>query len=360
MGCSDVGGISTVVLNYYKYINRDEIHFDIALKTEGIGRNSKEIISLGAKVYFLPLKSKNPVKFAKELAKILKNEKYDIVHDHEGVTSFFALSIAKYYKIPVRIAHTHSAARPISLRGKCKRLVGTLLDDIVCTKFFACGYKAGCETFGMKIANSSKIELLPNAIDINRFKFNQIVRDQMRSMFNITDRYVVGMVGRLSPEKNHLFALNIVKKIHEYFPNIYLLIVGDGELKKTICDIIRNESMESYVEMLGVRNDISELNQAFDIAILPSLSEGFPVSAVESMASGLPIVMSDAITKELSFGEDVNYCSLNDKEKWISYIMKYAHDENRVNRDSKLEEHGLDIKKNAIILEHHYKNNLKR
>ena len=72
MGCSDVGGISTVVLNYYRFMDRSRIQFDIALTVPGVGRNALALQELGAKIHFLPLKSEGIGAFQKALAELLK------------------------------------------------------------------------------------------------------------------------------------------------------------------------------------------------------------------------------------------------------------------------------------------------
>ncbi len=356
MGCSDVGGISTVVLNNYRNIDRSKIHFDIALKTESIGRNAQALVSLGAKVYFLPLKSKGIHQFEIALQKILEENKYDAIHDHEGDTAFIALRIAKKCGLAQRIVHAHSANKDISIKGMMRRKLGQILNSYYATNFIGCGQLAALLTFGKSKSVLNRTNIIYNSVDLQKFKYNKIIREKTRRQLGIESRYVIGMIGRLSLEKNHLFALNIMEKIHLQLPSALLLVVGDGEEKNRINTVIHNKKMGSYVTLLGNREDIAEINQALDINILPSFREGLPVSAVESMAAGIPILLSDKITRELSFGQDVVYLSLDDEKKWIESIISYNHDTNREFRDSLLTQHGFDIDSTASQLQNLYLN----
>lgn len=354
MGCSDVGGISTVVLNNYKCIDRNLIQFDIALKTNYIGRNAQELKNLGAKVYFLPLKSHGIREFEKALCKILQENKYDAIHDHEGDTAYIALRIAKKQGVPQRIVHAHSANPNISFKGMIRRRAGQLINEHYATNLIGCGEYAAQLTFGESQKAIAKTIIIPNGIDTKLFQYNEDRRKTVREELALSKKYVIGMIGRLSSEKNHQFALDIIQEIHKSVPECVLLLVGEGEERKSIELRINKEEMQSYVRLLGNRNDIYDINQAIDINILPSIREGLPISAVESMAAGVPVILSDNITKELKFGEDVKYIPLSDRKKWIQTIISYRCDEKRKYRDSRMVDNGYDINVTAKKLQDLY------
>lgn len=359
LGCSDVGGISTVVLNYYKTINHNKIHFDVAFKTEGtIGHNGREIQSLGAEVYYLPLKSKNLNSFIKALEKILSENTYDAVHVHEGTTAFVSLRIAKKNNVKQRIAHSHTSSPDTSIKNYITRIVGQILNYYYATNIVGCGRVAGERVFGKLFMKTRKALVLPNAVDTAVFHYDELLRQETRDELDVNHNYVIGMVGRLSEEKNILFALDLIEKIHMIIPNIVLIIAGEGNERSRIEKRITEKGIEEYVSLLGNRNDIYKLYNAFDLFLMPSIHEGFPVAAVEAMSCGLPVLLSDSITDELSFGKKVSYLPLSDYEKWVKKVLKYKNDSDREEGQYEIKKHHLSIDDCSAILENLYLKNI--
>ena len=355
MGGADIGGISSVVVNYYTHIDRTQIHFDIATTTNKYGINAEKLNHLGAIFFRVTLKSIDRKAFKQDLKKILIANDYDAIHVHENHTSWVALQVAKECGIKCRVAHAHTAG-PQSFYPKLllKQFIGKVLNAYYATNLIACGQKAGEFIFGRFNMSKSKAIILPNAIDTQKFSYDEIVRQKIRTELRIENRFVVGMVGRVASPKNNVGSLALFKAIKRRIPNAIFLIVGDGEdmpkLKKAIC--ISN--LQNDVVCLGSRNDVNQLFQAFDIYILPSFYEGFPVAAVEALATGLPVLLSDTITRELEFGSAVRYLPLNDHESWANAACEFIHDEARINRVSEIERNGLDIRQTSLLLQNLY------
>lgn len=357
MGGADAGGISAVVLNYMKYIEKEKFHFDIALTGNKPGMHGHEMIKLGATCYELPMKSKGVKQFQKSLYKLLTVEHFDAVHIHESSTSYVALRVAKKAGVKCRVAHAHTTVPYNSVKGELKRLSGCLFNYYYATKVVGCGRLAGERVFGKKNMTRKKAIVLPNSVETQKFKFAPYIREEVRRELGMEDKYVVGMVGRLSPQKNHFFALDMFAKAHELNSKLMLVLVGTGEDEEHIKEIISEQHMETYVKMLGKRSDIDRLYQGFDACILPSVFEGFPVAAVEAMASGLPVLLSDSITDELKFGTAVQYIPLNNKNLWADALYQLSlknTTNNRVIRQDEVNDNGFDIKQTVQILESIY------
>lgn len=354
MGCSDVGGISTVVLNYYRFLDRSRVHFDIALTVPDVGHNARKLEELGAKIHFLPLKSEGIGIFQSALETLLVKEGYDAVHVHENETSYVALQTAKKLGIRCRIAHSHTSSPWEGIRGEIRRLSGCVLNYHYATHVIGCGKLAGERVFGKWNMSRPKALVLPNAIDTEKFSCNEAVRREIRQELSIEDRFVLGMVGRLCEEKNYLFALELVSALRQQLPQCVLVIAGNGEEEEKIRNQIQEMDLASHVQLLGRRGDVHRLYQAFDVFLLPSFHEGFPVAAVEAMAAGLPVLLSDAITRELSFGSAVRYLSLKEPGKWIEEMMKWQNDDGRALRQREPGQHNLDIRRTAKLLEDIY------
>lgn len=359
MACADAGGISSVVKNYYQFIDRSKIHFDIGLTVPEAGQNARALEQMGAKIFFLPLKSEDMEGFRRELTRLLTEGKYDALHVHESETCYVALKIARELGIPCRIAHAHTCSPYEGIRGVVRRLSGCVLNYPYATHVIACGQKAGDRVFGKINMKRKKALVLPNAVDTQKFRFSQEVRDQVRQELQLEGKLVIGMVSRLSEEKNVPFALRLLPLIQKKNPNAVLVIAGNGPDEEKIRALAQELSLGDSVRLLGRRPDAHRLYQAYDLLLMPSFTEGFPVVAVEAMSSGLPVILSDAITGELSFGSAVTYLPLSKPDRWAETVEKWKKDSGRAARQHEIPDHGLDIRSCAGILTEIYEEDTK-
>lgn len=354
MGCGDAGGISSVVLNFYRFIDRTKVQFDIALTVPQVGQNAIALQELGARIHFLPMKSQGIPAFQEALADLLKKEKYDAIHVHESETCYVALRVAKKLGIPCRVAHSHTSSPWEGWKGELRRISGILLNYPASTHVIGCGQLAGDRVFGKWNMRRKKALVLPNAVDTERFAFQEALRQEVRAELDVADRFVIGMVGRLSEEKNNLYALDLMPMILQEIPNAVLVVAGNGPDAEKFSDRVGQLNLEHCVRQLGRRSDVERLYQAFDVYLLPSLTEGFPVAAVEAMACGLPLLLSDTITRELSFGTAVTYLPLDKPELWVKAVKCWQEDNGRVVRQKEPAQNGLDIISASGILEKLY------
>lgn len=356
MAGADAGGISTVVLNYYRVLDRTKIHFDIAVTTDMIGQNAAEMEKLGAKIYRLPLKSTGLKVFDSALTELLKSGNYQAVHVHENETSYIALRIAKKVGIPQRIAHAHTSSPYVSLKGELRRLSGCILNYHYASNVIGCGQLAGERVFGRFNMKRSKACVLPNAIDNEKFRFDEQTREEVRRELGVDGKFVVGMVGRLSEQKNYGRALEIMKEYHKINPDVILLCAGNGELEDEIRTSISENKMGDYVRLLGRRSDVNRLYMGFDALLMPSKYEGFPVAAVEAVGAGLPVMLSDTITKELKGCHGVFYLPLSDINPWLNKLefIRREFTSSRIDGQEELKKNGLDIHDTAKQLENIY------
>lgn len=358
MDGANVGGISSVVLNYYRFIDRSLIQFDFAFTNPGNNCLIDEFKGNGGKIHKLPLKSSGLRVYIDSLISLLKKEKYDAVHVHENETSYVALWAAKKAGIKKRYAHAHTSSPYVSIKGELKRLSGCVLNYHYATKVIGCGQLAGERVFGKFNMQRKKAVVLPNAVDVEAFAFDADVRYHLRQKMELEGKYIVGMVGRLAPVKNCLFALRVIKQFHECNPNVVILLIGTGEDESRIQSVIENEHIGEYVKLLGMRRDVSALYQVLDVLMIPSLHEGFPVVAVEAMANGLPVMLSSSITKELSFGSAVRYIDLDKEDAWLQALQSIElPDKNREVRGAEVQQHGFDIRQAVNKLETIYLGN---
>lgn len=355
VGSISPGGMEALIMNYYRHIDRTKVQFDflVRLSEEKSNYYEKEIVSLGGKVYRLPIyNAKSHRLFFSELFKFIKqNPEYKIIHSHSDITSVFYLMIAQKAGIPVRIAHSHGTNYDNNWKAIVKMTAKPLLNKY-CTYRLACGEKAGIWLFGNQFKDSVKI--LPNAIETDLFKFNVSIRNDVRNELNIKDNLVIGNIARFGEAKNHSFIIDIFDEICKFKANAKLVLVGEGELKDKAQEKVRSLGLQDKVLFLGVRKDIYRILNAFDIFLLPSLYEGFPFVLVEAQASGLTCFVSDNVSKEAKLLNLYFTVPLSKSAKeWAESILDNVH-YNRCNTADIIKQKGFDIKDNVQWLEEFY------
>ncbi|MBR0463705.1 MAG: glycosyltransferase [Clostridia bacterium] len=353
MGSADVGGIASVVFNYMKHIDQEEYHFDFAVNAIKPGYLENRMIEMGAKFYRLPLRSHGLSEYSKALRDLLAHEQFEAIHVHSNSVSYVDLRVARQLGIICRIAHAHSTGFCSTPQDYIRKYAGQVLNFHYATTVIGCGQKAGDEIFGKRHMRSAKGLVLPNAIETEKFRFQDEYRGTVRRELGLNDEYVIGMVGRLTPEKNCGFAVRVMKELGGTTGKIVLLMIGDGEERNSLERLIDEYGLDGRVRLLGLRTDIERFYSAMDILIMPSLYEGFPMTGIEAITTGLPVVFSDHITRELEFGQGVRYLPL-DVRVWADALA--AKHVNHQREEGYLEawKHGYDIKQTVRKLEEVY------
>ena len=163
---------------------------------------------------------------------------------------------------------------------------------------------------------------MPNAIDRERFAFNDETRKRLRAAYHLDGSFVIGHIGRFVPQKNHSFLIQIFRDTLAKLPSARLLLIGDGPLKDDIQKMVQRFGLEEQVIFLGQRNDIPALLQAMDLFLLPSLYEGLPVSCLEAQAAGLSCIAADTVSVETAYEKDFQFLSLASEETWVNAIHR--------------------------------------
>ncbi|MCI2252745.1 glycosyltransferase family 1 protein [Domibacillus sp. PGB-M46] len=348
------GGAETLIMNLYRNIDRAKVQFDFLTCKEGVF--DAEIRKLGGRVHRIPYVTEVGHRgYIKELYQFFKkNPGYLIVHSHMDKMSGLVLREAKRARIPIRIAHSHNTRSEGSFVSRAyKWYVGEGINTAA-THSFACSSEAAEWLFKNKY---SKAYMLRNGIETDKFQFSAELRSDTRKELGLSSKsLVIGHVGRFNHQKNHAFLLEIFADFIKIHPDARLVLVGDGVLRPKIEAKIKELRLEKKVRLLGIREDIHRLLQAFDVFVFPSFHEGLPVTLVEAQASGLPCIISDTITKEVQMEENlVEYLPLANKEVWITKIQD-VNEKNTPRNSLKdaLNKKGYDIRKTVRELQHMY------
>ena len=346
----DGGGVDRLLYDYCsRMVNDIKFDFVVTSKIEGILENPLK--ELGCNVYHISQIREGLKKHNKELKRILTDNHYDIIHDHSGYKAWSNLRVAKKSGVGVRIAHSHQSFMAETEKQKIIRMISTPITKMYSTDLFACGNDAAKWMWGKRAFNKGKVYIMKNAIEAARFGFSQEKRDRIREEFNISDKFVVGNVARLSYQKNHEFLINIFAEIKKQRQDAILMLIGRGELEEDIKKQVKELGLDDAVLFMGVRNDVPDLLNAMDVFVLPSRFEGLPVTLVEVQANGLPAVISESVTKEMTISSDFSFISLSQPaSKWAKVI----YETKRSNSLNIIENTDYDLKISADELRKKY------
>ena len=353
-------GVMNVIMNYYRYIDRTKIQFDFLYFEERIPDLKKEIERLGGKVYFVHKPSlKRCINTYKEFNSFFERNaaKYTAVHLHEVYLVHFINHFCKKYNIKHLITHAHTTKYSDNPKNALRNKIMCLGLNDVATDLFACSKAAGKFYYGKEAVDSGKVKIIPNAINLEKYKFNENVRNKIRKELKLEDKFVVGHIGRMAPQKNQKFLLKIFSEVKKRKNNAILLMIGDGPLKSEIEKEIDNLNLRDSVILFGVRNDVPQLLMAMDVFVLPSLFEGLGIVAIEAQASGLTCILSKEVPKEVEI-HSCKFLSLNELNSiWADYISNTKR--NYLDHENNLQE-VFDIRKSVIFLEKLYSDLLRK
>lgn len=345
------GGLETMLMNYYRNIDRSKVQFDFLTHRDFKADYDDEILALGGKIFHLPNLNPFGSAYLSKLNQFFKEHtEYKIVHSHLDCMAGIPLKYAKKNGVPVRIAHSHSSNQVKDSKYILKLFFKRNISKYA-TQLFACSQVAGKWMFGNK-----NFSVLNNAIDAEKYVYNTDVRIKIRELFGLKqDEFVVGHIGRFNTSKNHNFLIDIFSEIIKINPRSKLLLVGVGELQDNIRNKVNCLGLSDKVIFAGLRDDVPQVLQAMDIFVLPSLFEGLGIVNIEAQAAGLSCFISDKVPIECKKTKDlVLQVPLDAGAKyWAENILKYAHLQRR-NTFEEIKNAGFDIKENADKLSDFY------
>ena len=315
-------GAQTYAVNVLRSINRNKFQVDFLFSVDKENSYKEEIMSLGSNIYFIPqFKVFNYFKYCTEWHHFLENNNYDIVHGHVSSSASIYLKIAKQHGCKT-IAHSHSTGYRGNFYERLVKRFFTIGAKWYADYWFACSDKAAERLFGRQFKNNSRFFLMPNSIDVSRFLFNNIIRENIRKEIGIEkDIFVCGHVGSFSSPKNHKFLLNVFKIVLENNKKSKLVLVGDGYLRKEIEEYAMDLGVFDSIIFTGNVGNANEYMMAMDCMIFPSVFEGFGFAILEAQATGLYTLMSDTIPDDVVLTDIVKVLSLSeDALEWKKAI----------------------------------------
>lgn len=349
-------GIMNVIMNYYRNIDRNKIQFDFLYFDEFETNTFRgEITAFGGRVY----KIKRPrisLSCRKDIYDFFKSLKgvYDVLHIHDVFLAPLFIPAARKNDVSKTIIHAHSTVFGGTRKSAFRNKVLCFFSNRMCDYKAACSKKAAIKYYGKKAVLQNRYLLIYNAVDVEKYKYSGENRRKYRELFGFDEEdIVIGTVGRLEEQKNHVFLLDIFSEVLERNTGYKLLLIGEGSLENKLRDKCKTLGIDDKVVFGGKRTDVCNIYSSMDIFVQPSIYEGLSLAGVEAQAAGLPCAFSDAITREAELVNAV-YISLNkSSSEWAEKIIDINSAENRDTTDI-VREKGYDIKCEADKLVNFY------
>ena len=232
----------------------------------------------------------HPVIFCRDilaLRGLIRREKIDIIHTHGAQDTWVGVMAAKLAGVPIKIVRTRHNIFPVARSLVNRLLYGRWLDWLI---VISLGVKEVYIRAGLMDPQS--ITVIYSAIDLERFR-PSLDGSALRAELKIgADTPLVGMVGRLEPEKGYPYFLEAARRVKEKLPSARFVIAGQGSLENSLKEQARELGLFEALTFLGFRPDVPAILAALDVFVLSSLAEGLGTSALEALATAKPVVAS--------------------------------------------------------------------
>ena len=268
------------------------------------------------------------MQYRKKLKSLMKSGEYNYVHCN--CLAVANIDIAKYaykYGKTKVIIHSHQDMKLRHLKSEIlHRYNRNWLKnkDII---RLACSEQAARWIHGDSVTEKGKVIYIHNAIEVDNFKYEQEVEKKYRKEFGLENKFVVGCVGRFAYQKNYEFLAEIFSEIRKKNKTAVLVCVGDeGGMKEIVLEKFKKLKVMDSLRLLGIREDVAQIMQMFDVFVLPSRWEGLGIVYIEAQAAGVQTFASDVVPKEAKVTELLHYISLKKSpEVWAREILKYEN-----------------------------------
>lgn len=283
-------GGETYLLLLARHLDRER--FRLIVVAPGPGALMESLRAEGVETHVLDMDPLGSLAPLFRIRNFLCEQQPDILQSHGARTNVYARLAGRLAETRAIVSTVHNSLYdyPIGRIKKwlylvCDRLTAPLADRTLCV----------AESHRQELINRyglppDRVVTIPNGVDIKRFQPTQRNRCLREELAISEDAPVIGIVGRLTDQKGHVYLLKALSLLLAKFPALRCLVVGDGELREELQKLAVDLGLTEHCIFLGVRQDIPEVLAAMDLLVLPSLSEGMPYAALEGMAMGKPVV----------------------------------------------------------------------
>jgi glycosyltransferase involved in cell wall biosynthesis len=233
----------------------------------------------------------------RDIVSICRKHRVDVVHCHLSDAEFVGILAGWLQGVDRIITTVHYPAllperKPGDIRNHLRILATRILYRLV-DAVIAVSNDTSDQLKSLFHVSPDKIHVIINGIDVKAFHATQPADGTYLSVRASPGQRIVTSVGRLMPPKGHGYLIEAIPCLLESFPNLKLLLAGDGDLRESLKHLSQRLNVDQHISFLGSRNDIAEILAITDVFVLPSVSEGTSMALLEAMSAAKPIVATD-------------------------------------------------------------------
>lgn len=345
-------GISTFIINNAKLLaNKPDVKVAVLAPNKVDEGIKEKLTESNVQLFEIPDRNSHPVKYFNQMLRVLRHEKFDVVHVN-GSSNIMSIELAAAFfaGVKIRVAHSHNT---VTEHQRIHNLLRIPFNMFVNMKI-ACNEASGKWLFGNK-----SFAVIDNGIFLDDYRYNQINHENIRKQLGVKSKDVLlGHVGYFNEQKNQAFLLDVLKDLPEKYK---LVMIGAGHDFEEVKAKTKELGLTHRVTFTGSVNNVPDYLSAMDMFVLPSRFEGQPFVVVEASANGLPIILSDKISREINLTGKLKFVSL-DPKAWVEEIQQTAlpsRDNESNDNIKRLAAQGYDAVKNAEDLYELYVDRMK-
>jgi L-malate glycosyltransferase len=320
-----VGGAEMLAARVVRAL-RDEFSF-VFFCLDELGSLGEQLQKEGFPVHVVGRRPGLDWRCARALSKAFRREEIELVQAHQYTPYFYSTMARFLYRRPPILFTEHGRHFPDVRRAKrvfVNRRILAKRDRVV-----AVGEAVRRALIDNEGLPAARIGVIYNGIVLPESPLSAQERQAVRQEMGVgADDFVVLMVARLDPLKDHATAILAAEAARRRIPDLRLVLIGDGPERPRIESLVRERSLQERVRFLGLRNDVSRLWAGADIALLSSISEGIPLTILEAMASWLPVVSTNVggVGEVIVDGENGLLAPSRDAEALAGQLIRLAVD----------------------------------
>ncbi len=317
------GGAEKKLLELVKYMDRTK--FNTTICSFGLVEHIRQDFeNVGVKVTTISRKKKLDAGLILKVAKLIQNEQIDVVMSTLFYADVVGALAGRIGGVKAIFSWETISAPEWLLK---RRLWSYKFAVRFCDRVIAVSRATARFLKEKRGVPASKIVVIPYGVDLKKYTTEENFEIRKKLGLNMDDR-VIGVVGRLHPQKGHIYLIRAAEKIVANFPDVKFVFAGDGDLRAELEKLVLTKNLGGNFLFLGYRSDIPDVIKAFDIFALPSLYEGLPNVVLEAMASGKPVVATavDGTVEAVVDGVTGYLVPVKDTEALSKAIIKLLED----------------------------------
>ena len=342
----NIGGLQRVVVDLAKGLDKDKFVVSVCVLREG-GPFEKELIDDGIEVVRIPSMNRPDYFRFWKLYRVMREKRPAVVHTHNTEPFTDGVPAALLAGIPVKVHTDHARRFP----DKRRYMFAEWFLSHFISQFIAVSENTKENLVRYEKIRAEKIKVVLNGIEGEKFRV-RIDREKKKAELGIgpSRTPILGVAARLMKQKGISCLLKATKLLCKDFPDVLLLIAGEGELWNELHAEVKELDIERNVFFLGPRLDVHEIFQVQDILALPSLFEGLPLILLEAMAASLPIVATDVGGVGQAVRDGINGLLVQPKDFHALYVAIKRLIENRGMRET-FSKNSLELFQKEFTLE---------